>query len=194
MPETSRPSTPTLPLMPELCRAFFDHARATFPEECCGIIVGIAGNPALQVYEPWPNLQTSLHLQDPHHYPRDGRTAFAFDALKLERHVDALKEQGRGLVAVVHSHPTYPAYFSQTDRQAAAPFGFPTWEGAWHLVISVYGASPEDAAKNSGSAQDIRDLKGFFWNDTLEEFEEGILTGVPPLPGPLPGAVPLGED
>lgn len=194
MPETSRPQSPTLPLTPELCEAFFQHARGTFPEECCGIVVGVALKPELQRYEPWPNLQTALHAQDPIRYPRDGRTAFAFDPLKLERRIDALKEGGQVLVAVVHSHPTYPAYFSRTDRQSAAPFGFPTWDGAWHLVISVYGASPDAAAKNSRGAPEIRDLKGFFWNDTLEEFEEGSLFGVPPLPGSLPGALPLGED
>ena len=113
-------------------------------------------------------------------YPRDGRTAYALDPLKLERQIDAAQAEGDGLVAIVHSHPDHPSYFSATDRAAAAPFGTPSWPDAAQIVVSVF-------------AGEVRDLKAFGWDPEAEDWRERPVLGLPPLPGPPPGAKILGD-
>lgn len=170
-----RPSAP-LPLNPVLSEQLCAHARACFPDECCGIL--IANSAGELRFEVWENLQNLMHAREPERFPRDARTAYFMDPLALERRLEQLSGQGERMVGVVHSHPSHPAYFSQTDRAAAAPFGFPTYDDTWQLVISVY-------------AEGVRDMKVFVWHEELEDFVEGVLSGVPSLLGPLADAMPL---
>jgi proteasome lid subunit RPN8/RPN11 len=169
-----------LSLSPVVIDAVFAHARAEFPRECCGVILGRPEDPASLRFQPFENLQDRLHAMDPRQYPRDGRTAYHMDPLRLERLVDAEQQAGRDLVAIVHSHPGHPSYFSSTDQAAAAPFGFPTYEQAWQLVASVFDGQ-------------VCDLKAFRWDEGQARYLEAPLEGLPPLPGPPPGARPY-ED
>jgi len=169
-----------LELSTGLCEAMFDHVRAGWPLEACGILLGRPTEPASLTFLPLENLQDRMHALEPAQYPRDGRTAFYIDPLQLDRLVDRAQQAGGDLVAILHSHPQYPSYFSATDRSAATPFGFPTYPQAWHLVASVYD-------------REIRDLKAFRWDEAQETFLEVPLRGVPSLPGPPPGAAPLAD-
>ncbi len=166
-------------LAPKAVEDAFEEARRCWPREACGILVGRPEVPSAMYFVAFENLQDRLHAADPEAFPRDAHTAYAMDALRLERTVDAAVARGEQLVAILHSHPQYPAYFSRTDRAAASPFGFPTWPGALQVVISVYDAV-------------VRDLKAFRWEG--EDWCEVVLGGVPPLPGPPPGALPLEES
>ncbi len=110
------------------------HARETYPEECCGVVLGGAsGDEAHRLV----NIQNRLHAGDPDTFPRDARTAYSLDPRELE----AILEQGegKGLVfkALYHSHPDHDAYFSAEDKACAMPFGEPTYPDAAQIVISV---------------------------------------------------------
>lgn len=166
-------------LAPKAVEAAFDEARRCWPREACGILLGRPEEPSGMYFVAFENLQDRLHAADPEAFPRDARTAYAMDALRLERTVDAAAARGEQLIAIVHSHPQYPAYFSRTDRAAASPFGFPTWPHALQVVISVYDAV-------------VRDLKAFGWDG--EDWTEVPLGGLPPLPGPISGALPVEES
>ena len=167
-----------LTLTPALCEAIFAEAIAAWPREACGVVLGLPEKPETLRFQRFENLQDRLHALDPEAYPRDARTAYAMDPLRLDRLVRETEARGERLVAVVHSHPQHPSYFSRTDQAAAAPFGSPSYPEALQLVVSVYD-------------QTVRDLKAFGWDG--QGWPERALSGLPPLPGPPEGAAPLGE-
>lgn len=163
--------------LPETVReALFDRCRDVFPEEACGVIVGRRDQVDSWRFVAFDNLATRLHHSDPETYPRDGRTAYAMNPLKLQRLVDREAEGGGTLIAVCHSHPQHPSYFSATDRQAASPFGTPTWPEALQIVVSVYDGV-------------VRDIKAFAW--WKEDWKERAVDSAATLLGPPPGAAPL---
>ena len=170
----------TLILNPQVFQLLAEESRRAFPREACGLVVGRPADPASHRALALENLADRLHAQDPQTHPRDGRTAYVMDPLKVQRLADEAEARGEALVAIFHSHPQHPAYFSRTDQAAASPWGSPTWPDAWQLVVSVFDG-------------EVRDLKGFTWDGAEEVWEEGELLGLPPLPGPPPGARPLGD-
>lgn len=164
-----------------LADALFTEAVGAFPSEACGVVIGRRATPASARFVRFDNLADRLHALDPERYPRDSRTAYVLDPLKLDRMVSEAQERGEDLLAIVHSHPQYPAYFSATDRAAASPFGFPSYPDAAQVVVSVFDGV-------------VRDLKAFAWDNTTEDWLELPVTGLPPLPGPPPGAHRLEEE
>jgi len=169
-----------LPLSPALYAAIAEEAAAAWPAEACGIVLGPADAPERWVFLRFDNLQDRNHALDPERYPRDARTAYAMDPLRLQRAVDAAEARGEALIAIVHSHPQHPSYFSATDRAAAAPFGLPSFPGAAQIVVSVYD-------------REIRDLRAFSWDEQAEGWPERPVEGLPALPGPPQGATIFGE-
>lgn len=169
-----------LPLSPALYAALAQDAVEAWPREACGVVLGPPDAPERWSYLHFDNLQDRLHGLDPQRYPRDARTAYAMDPLRLQRVVDAAEARGEALIAIVHSHPQHPSYFSATDRAAAAPFGLPSFPGAAQIVVSVYD-------------REIRDLRAFSWDAEAEDWPERPIRGLPELPGPPPGATIYGE-
>lgn len=163
------------PILPATWRDAIAEAVACHPREACGVVLGEGPR---QRFQRFDNQADRLHERDPAGFPRDARTAYVIDALKLQRALDAAAAEGDALVAVVHSHPQHPAYLSATDRAAAAPFGAPTFPDALQVVISVYDSV-------------AREVAGFAWDGA--DWVDVDLTGLPPLPGRPPGAV-IRED
>ena len=111
------------------------HARETWPEECCGLVIGAAGERFGEVFR-CHNDMTALHFQDPRQHPNDGRRAFHMnehDYLEVARQA---RQRGREVTAVYHSHVDAGVYFSEVDQEyARAPlFPFPD---ADHIVLSL---------------------------------------------------------
>ena len=93
------------------------HALETYPEECCGVILG--GDEVHRLV----NLQNTLHATDPDTFPRDARTAYTVDPKELETVLEQAERRGLAFKALYHSHPDHDAYFSDEDRACATPFG-----------------------------------------------------------------------
>ena len=142
-------------------------AEADFPEETCGFVFGpadsdtITGVP-METVVPMENIQNRLHAEDPKVHPRDAKTAYCFDPIKMQQVLDENEAAGHVLRGIYHSHPDHDAYFSQTDSAAAAPFGEPSYPGAVYLVYSV----------KSGS---VAAVKAFDWSDDEKSFVEVTL-------------------
>jgi proteasome lid subunit RPN8/RPN11 len=66
---------------------------------------------------------------------------------------------GYRLKAFYHSHPNHDAYFSAEDRDAATPFGDPTYPDALQIVVSVY-------------ERVVRTIKSFAWSEEKNNFVE----------------------
>ena len=98
-------------------------ARADYPHEACGLLVG-RDTPEVTIVErsePARNLAvdrlTDRYLLDPDDF-------HAVD--------QAARRDGLDIVGVWHTHPDHPARPSPTDREAA-------WPGYSYLIVSVTG-------------------------------------------------------
>ncbi len=111
------------------------HLEAAYPNEGCGVIVRERDGAFTVV--PMKNDYDQLHARWPDRYPRTARTAYEFDSKEQRRVFQAADERGATIHCVFHSHCDAGAYFSEEDRRAAAPDGFPLWPGVCYLVVAV---------------------------------------------------------
>ena len=140
--------------------AISEHAWATFPEECCGVVLH---NGLADQTQRLSNIQNQLHTLDPQTYPRTAATAYAMDYKELELILDSAKRNGARLKAFYHSHPNHDAYFSAEDKAFASPFGEPAFPGTAQIVVSVYERS-------------IKGMRAFAWSDEHQDFIEVPVT------------------
>ena len=136
------------------------HALETYPEECCGVILG--GDEVHRLV----NLQNTLHATDPDTFPRDARTAYTVDPKELETVLEQAERRGLAFKALYHSHPDHDAYFSDEDRACATPFGEPTYPDTAQVVISVMSGR-------------VGRVAVYTWNPAAEDFVETTMTRVP---------------
>lgn len=104
-----------------LLEAIYRHARATFPRECCGYVLGSGSEAELVECENW---QDRYHAADPETFPRTAETAYTFGGKDLQRLAKSL-DSDRPATIVYHSHPRVGAYFSAEDSNAALAAGWP---------------------------------------------------------------------
>ena len=144
----------------------FAHARAEYPNECCGVILGppaAEGGEGLRIV-PCRNMQDEMHARDPESYPRTARRAFLLDPFEFERLLKEARGRGERLRGIFHSHPDEDAYFSQEDQDAAIPFGdIPSFPEVEHIVVSVRDG-------------EVRDTKSFQWDPKEKRFRETVLS------------------
>ncbi len=136
--------------------ALADHARETYPAECCGLILRRG---AEEVVRRIRNIQDELHARDPVRYPRPARIAYYMDGKELLGVLNEVDRDGWTVAAFYHSHPEHAAYFSQEDRDRALFDGEPIYPDTAYLVVAV------DAAG-------IREVKAFRWDEGTKEFLE----------------------
>ena len=145
--------------------AIIKQAQREFPYECCGFIIGPAGNNLADEVRPIANIQNDQHAHDPDAFPRDARTAFLMDP---KQHLAAMREiddRKLALKIVYHSHPDHDAYFSPTDRRQACSFDpdEPDYPDTAYIVMSIM-----DGRFNRAAA--------FVWDPVQKGFVETPLT------------------
>jgi proteasome lid subunit RPN8/RPN11 len=94
-------------------REMVAHARATYPNECCGAMLGRVDGAEKEVL-------TAMRLEN----SSTGSQAARYE-LRPEDLLAADKEarrQGLDLVGIYHSHPDCGAYFSETDLKNSCPW------------------------------------------------------------------------
>jgi [CysO sulfur-carrier protein]-S-L-cysteine hydrolase len=136
------------------------HARETFPEECCGVVLT---DGAVDRVHRLKNIQNQLHTLDPQTYPRTATIAYAMDYKELELVIDDAKRNGAKLKAFYHSHPNHDAYFSAEDKAFASPFGEPTFPGTAQIVVAIYDRA-------------VKEMCAFAWSDQEKDFVKVTLT------------------
>ncbi|PRQ03977.1 Mov34/MPN/PAD-1 family protein [Enhygromyxa salina] len=112
-------AVPQLPAA--VLHAIYRHARAVFPSECCGFVIGSGEGAQLIECE---NMQDRYHAVDPETYPRTAATAYTFGGKHLQMLADSLDSDAPATI-VYHSHPRVGAYFSAEDARAALGAGWP---------------------------------------------------------------------
>jgi proteasome lid subunit RPN8/RPN11 len=89
------------------------HARQTYPNECCGAMLGTAGGDQKIVSVALP-LRNAFEGAQAARYELRPEDLLAADKAARERHMD--------LIGIYHSHPDCDAYFSRTDLQNSCPW------------------------------------------------------------------------
>lgn len=107
------------------------HARACYPQECCGLVLADAKG-ALH-FVPIDNVAGESEASS-----RTKRDGYVMDSVQQFKAQRAAEEAGGHLAVIVHSHPDVGAYFSDEDkRKALAEPGLPWYPGVQYLVVSI---------------------------------------------------------
>lgn len=128
-----------------------DHARETYPEECCGFLLGVAtpqGNVAFAAWE-------ADNARDENRKRR--YTITPKDYIAADR---AAKANGLDIIGFYHSHPDHPALPSPTDLKQA------TFPGYTYVIQSVMHGQPADL-----TAWSLAPDRSRFRSDSVELIE-----------------------
>lgn len=113
---------------PDILDAIRAHGGATYPEECCGFLLGTTdeGRNRVRAIRRVDNRQSSN---------RERRYTIAPDDYRAA-HQEA-EAQGLDIVGFYHSHPDHPARPSETDLAEA------TFPGYTYVIVSVIDGTPD---------------------------------------------------
>lgn len=99
------------------------HGEASYPEECCGFLIGKAAGDSTSV-------ERLLAVDNERQDSRHNRFLIAPETV-LAAHKEA-RAAGLDVVGYYHSHPDHPARPSEFDREHA-------WPGLSYVIVSVQG-------------------------------------------------------
>jgi proteasome lid subunit RPN8/RPN11 len=114
---------------PDAWQTMVDHAQSTFPDECCGVMIGRNDGDSKLV-------TAAFALENAYKGKQEDRYEIRpEDLLAADKNARA---QGLDLIGIFHSHPDCDAYFSKTDLENSCP---------WYsfVVISVKGGKFDHA-------------------------------------------------
>jgi proteasome lid subunit RPN8/RPN11 len=104
-----------------LLREIYDHTEASYPYECCGLMVGVSdgGDKMVRVFRTCLNLNTER-----------AHDRYEMDPLCLLRAQREFENGPLDIIGIYHSHPDHPSRPSQTDTDRA-------WPAYSYVIISV---------------------------------------------------------
>ena len=109
-----------------LAAAIQEHGRETYPNECCGFLLGAPGGGGVEEIARSSNARedslTNRYLIPP------------VEFVRVQRDADA---RGLDILGFYHSHPDHPARPSAFDRDHA-------WPGYAYLITAVAQGEPTD--------------------------------------------------
>jgi proteasome lid subunit RPN8/RPN11 len=133
-----------LHLTPDQLQTIIDQATTQYPQECCGLILGIIDNQTRITHQIWPTANSWTIASDldflgenqpkSTHSPRD---RFAIDPRDLLNAQRSARDRNLTIIGIYHSHPDHPAIPSECDRQQA-------WSDYSYLILSVQNAQVID--------------------------------------------------
>jgi len=132
--------------------AIYGHARAEFPAECCGYLVGAPDGEIVDAAVACRNAQTDG--EHPIAPERGADTGFVIAGAELLRFARSF-DSDRPARVVYHSHTNGRAYLSAIDRAMAAGPAYPVQ----HVVIGV-------------TAEAITEVAQFAWSDGAADYVE----------------------
>ena len=141
-----------LVITPRHLQTISRHAAMSYPEECCGVLVGHA-YPAANVVE------RVLSVGNERGDSRQNRYLISPETV-LAAHKEA-RALGLDIVGYYHSHPDHPARPSEFDREHA-------WPGVSYLIVSVAGGR-------------VAEARSWRLYDGGERFEEEVIDKNPGL-------------
>src|SRR5262245_46953531 len=119
-----------LAVPPRAREAMEAHARETYPEECCGILLG-----TITASEKVVRSTIAIRNAEEDAARRRRYTISANDMFAAEMEARRI---GADVIGFYHSHPDVPAVPSPTDLREA------TWPGLSYLILCVRAGDIED--------------------------------------------------
>jgi proteasome lid subunit RPN8/RPN11 len=135
-----------LELTKQAIDAIRTHGRDSYPDECCGLLLGRFESDRRVAIEAWPvpnewTAEVALTHDDSAHSLRDRFYIAPGDYLKAQR---SAARRDLEVVGCYHSHPDDHAWPSERDRLGAAGVGGgPDFS---FVIMSVINGSPADVA------------------------------------------------
>ena len=121
------------------------HGEETYPNECCGILVGTSEGDIRSVRSVvrCDNVRTD-----------SSQTHYHIDPRQLVRSQREARESGLDVIGFYHSHPDHPAQWSPTDLEQAH------WIGCSYVITSVENgkAAQTNSFALSGSREEDKAL------------------------------------
>ncbi|MBG1262622.1 Mov34/MPN/PAD-1 family protein [Nostoc commune] len=110
------------------------HAESTYPEECCGIILGYLANGGKIVVEVIPtenawNTEAAADFVGERTAESKRRQYAIAPEVMLKTQREA-RDRSLNIIGIFHSHPVNPAIPSECDRLYA-------WQGYSYIIVSV---------------------------------------------------------
>jgi proteasome lid subunit RPN8/RPN11 len=130
-------------LTPRDLQAIGCHGEASYPEECCGFLIG-------RVERDSTSVERLLAVDNERQDSRHNRFLIHPETV-LAAHKEA-RAAGLDVVGYYHSHPDHPARPSEFDREHA-------WPGLSYVIVSVQGGK-------------VADTRSWRLTDDRERFEE----------------------
>jgi proteasome lid subunit RPN8/RPN11 len=122
------------------------HATASYPDECCGVLIG-------RVLEDATVVERVLSVGNERQDSRHNRYLISPETvLAAQKEARAL---GLDVVGYYHSHPDHPARPSDFDREHA-------WPWVSYLIVSLQGRK-------------VVDTRSWRLNDDRESFDEEVI-------------------
>ncbi|HIK12380.1 MAG TPA: M67 family metallopeptidase [Oscillatoriaceae cyanobacterium M33_DOE_052] len=127
-------------VQPQHLQAIGNHAANTYPEECCGLLLGVVGEGDKQVVEVWPtangwNEETAAEFSDAATLTKERRYVIAPEEM-LRAHRQG-RERQLSIIGIFHSHPDGTAVPSECDRALA-------WPEYSYIIVSVVQGHPSE--------------------------------------------------
>ncbi|MEH2371408.1 M67 family metallopeptidase [Nostoc sp.] len=110
------------------------HAESTYPDECCGIILGYLANEGKTVVEVMPtenawNTEAAAEFPSERTTESKRRQYTIAPEIMLKTQREA-RDRSLNIIGIFHSHPDNPAIPSECDRLYA-------WQGYSYIIVSV---------------------------------------------------------
>jgi proteasome lid subunit RPN8/RPN11 len=125
------------------------HAEATYPEECCGLLLGICqkqgkandreadDHMVLEVLPAANVWSQSLLAQDSEQVSMNEERRYAIDAIAMVKAQQYARGKGWDIIGIYHSHPDHLAVPSEWDRAWA-------WPQYSYVIVSVQNGTAHD--------------------------------------------------
>ncbi len=140
-------------LGPNLLAAIARHGEETYPDECCGFLLGTATDDTRHI---------ARIARAPNGYEGERRRRFVIRPEELMRIEDEIEGTSQLVLGFYHSHPDHPAHPSTFDRDHA-------WPWYIYLVQNVHDA-------HAGP------IGAFELDDEVREFREVALRSADRVP------------
>jgi proteasome lid subunit RPN8/RPN11 len=146
-----------LNLKPEHLQTIYTQAETTYPEECCGLLLGYLNDNSKTVLEVIPTENTWSQTSDPFGdstATKQRRYTIAPQVM-LQIQKEA-RDRNLNIIGIYHSHINNPAHPSEFDLQLA-------WQEYSYLIVSVINGK-------------VADVKSWILNDNHQFQQETIDT------------------
>ena len=118
----------TLCIVRNVLNEIRSHAEATYPEECCGLLIGREAASAVPAPRSRKTITESIRMNNAYDGPKHNR--YNIDPLEFFKADRVISQKGLTVAGIYHSHPDHPASCSRFDLEHSFP-----WYS--YVIISV---------------------------------------------------------